>query len=119
MKRHVNNPQVTVIVNVYNSRKISVLDEVRAPGLLRLSGDIDLLEALSRAGGMSEDADLQGALVLRDRQMVSADFARLLKQGDAGRNIGLLPGRRDPGAQRQGQVRSSSSVRWRGRSSSP
>ena len=88
----VRNPQVTVIVRQYNSRKVSVLGEVKAPGLQRISSNINVLEALSRAGGMTEDADLRGTLVLRGQQLVPVDFTRLLKQGDPSQNIPLQPG---------------------------
>lgn len=88
----VRNPQVSVIVREYNSRKVSVLGEVKAPGLHRISSNINVLEALSRAGGMNEDADLRGTLVLRGQQLVPVDFTRLLKQGDPSQNIPLLPG---------------------------
>src|SRR5688572_5921716 len=37
LARYVNNPKVTVIVRAYNSRKVSVLGQVNAPGLLRVS----------------------------------------------------------------------------------
>ena len=89
---YVNNPKVTVIVRAYNSRKVSVLGHVKAPGLLRVSSDITVLEALSRAGGVSEEADLRGALVLRGQQLVPIDFMRLLKQGDPSQNVPLQPG---------------------------
>ena len=89
---YIRNPQVTVIVRTYNSRKISVLGEVKAPGLHRISSNISILEALSRAGGMTEDADLRSALVLRGQQIVPVDFTRLLKYADAGQNVPLQPG---------------------------
>jgi protein involved in polysaccharide export with SLBB domain len=92
LSTYVRNPQVTVIVRTYNSRKVSVLGEVKAPGLHRISSNINVLEALSRAGGMNEDADLRGTLVLRGQQIVPVDFTRLLKQGDPTQNIPLQPG---------------------------
>ena len=77
----VRNPQVAVIVRAYNSRKVSVLGEVKTPGLQRMSSDITVLEALSRAGGVNEGADLRGALLLRGQKLVPVDFTRLLKTG--------------------------------------
>ena len=92
LSTYIRNPQVTVIVRTYNSRKISVLGQVKAPGLHRIISNISVLEALSRAGGMNEDADLRGTLVLRGQQIVPVDFTRLLKFGDAGQNVPLQPG---------------------------
>ena len=92
LSTYVRNPQVTVIVRAYNSRKVSVLGEVKSPGLHRISSNITVLEALSRAGGMNEGADLRRTLVLRGQQIVPVDFTRLLKQGDPNQNIPLQPG---------------------------
>ena len=92
LSTYVRNPQVAVIVRAYNSRKVSVLGEVKTPGLHRISSNISVLEALSRSGGMSENADLRGTLVLRGQQIVPVDFTRLLKQGDPTQNIPLQPG---------------------------
>ena len=89
---YVRNPQVAVIVRGYNSRKVSVLGQVKAPGLQRVSSDIRVLEALSRAGGITDDADLRNALLLRGQQLVPVDFTRLLKNGDAGQNLPLQSG---------------------------
>lgn len=45
-----NNPQITVAVDQYRSQKIFVVGEVRTPGSYPLSGDMNLVEALARAG---------------------------------------------------------------------
>src|SRR3954468_314606 len=44
------NPQITVSVETYKSQKIFVVGEVRAPGPYPLSGDMNLVEAIARAG---------------------------------------------------------------------
>jgi polysaccharide export outer membrane protein len=45
-----NNPQITVSMEEYKSQKIFVVGEVRTPGSYPLSGDMNLVEALARAG---------------------------------------------------------------------
>jgi protein involved in polysaccharide export with SLBB domain len=45
-----NNPQITVSMDQYRSQKIFVVGEVRTPGSYPLSGDMNLVEALARAG---------------------------------------------------------------------
>ncbi len=45
-----NNPQITVSIEEYKSQKIFVVGEVRTPGSYALSGDMNLVEALARAG---------------------------------------------------------------------
>ena len=45
-----NNPQVIVAVEQYKSQKFFIVGEVRAPGTYPLSGNMNLVEALARAG---------------------------------------------------------------------
>lgn len=88
---YLTNPSVTVIVTKYNSRKVSILGEVKTPGLLNMSSDITLLEGISRAGGITADAELTGAQVIRNRQVLPIDLERLLRQGDISQDVVLKP----------------------------
>jgi polysaccharide export outer membrane protein len=91
LSRYVRNPQVSVIIKKYNSKQVFVLGEVKSPGVLRLSSEITLLEAISRAEGLRETADLQGALLIRDGQIVPVDFEQLFKRGNFAHNVALKP----------------------------
>src|SRR5215813_771236 len=44
------NPQITVAVEQYKSQKVFVVGEVRNPGTYTLSGNMNLVEAIARAG---------------------------------------------------------------------
>src|SRR5262245_18971858 len=44
------NPQITVAVEQYKSQKVFIVGEVRNPGTYPLSGNMNLVEAISRAG---------------------------------------------------------------------
>jgi polysaccharide export outer membrane protein len=50
------NPQITVAVDQYRSRKIYVLGEVRKPGVLPISGAMRLVEALALADSLQPTA---------------------------------------------------------------
>ena len=50
------NPQVTVLVQEYRNNKIIIIGEVVRPGLYELQGKMSLLELISRAGGLTDDA---------------------------------------------------------------
>lgn len=89
MSRYIWSPRITVVMRRYASRKVSVLGELRTPGVLSLSSDISLVEAVSRAGGPTENADLLGGVLLRNGQVVPVDFDKLLRQGDASQNVAL------------------------------
>jgi polysaccharide export outer membrane protein len=60
---YLKNPQVTVAVESYQSQRIFILGEVRAPGSYTLSGDVTLIEALSRAGSTTPAASDQILIV--------------------------------------------------------
>jgi polysaccharide export outer membrane protein len=53
---YLRNPQVTVAVETYQSQRIFILGEVKAPGAYVLTGDMTLIEALSRAGATTPAA---------------------------------------------------------------
>lgn len=50
------NPQIAVTVDTYRSRRVFVLGEVKTPGTLQLTGELSLVEAISRAGSLTENA---------------------------------------------------------------
>ena len=64
------DPVVTVSVIEYRSRPISVVGSVRNPVTLQDTGTVTLLDSLSRAGGLSENA---GAEVLVSRPQLGTD----------------------------------------------
>jgi polysaccharide export outer membrane protein len=50
------DPQVTVSIGEYRSKRVFVVGEVRQPGTHMLSGDMHLIEALARAGSTTPNA---------------------------------------------------------------
>ncbi len=62
-KDYLVNPQVSVSVKEYLSRKVHVLGEAERPGLFYLTGSTTILEILSKAGGLSKMAGKQLVLV--------------------------------------------------------
>ena len=57
------NPQISVSVETYKSQKIFVVGEVRAPGAYPLSGDMNLVEAIARAGSTLPSASGEAIIV--------------------------------------------------------
>jgi polysaccharide biosynthesis/export protein len=68
------DPAVTVTIAEYHSRPISVLGSVRSPLTFQALGKTTLLEALTRARGLSEDA---GPEILLTRPAAGGDAARV------------------------------------------
>jgi polysaccharide biosynthesis/export protein len=91
LSRFLKNPRVTVIVSQYNSRQVYVLGQVKTPGLVRLGADLTVLQSIARAGGVTDGADLQGALLVRDSQILPVNFERLFRNGDFAHNVFLHP----------------------------
>src|SRR3984893_10937412 len=58
-----NNPQITVAIETYKSQKIFVVGEVHNPGPYPLSGDMNLVEAIARAGSMLPTAGGEAVIV--------------------------------------------------------
>ncbi len=53
---YLTDPQVTVAVEMYRSKRIFVVGEVRTAGTYPLSGKMSLIEALARAGSTTSEA---------------------------------------------------------------
>jgi polysaccharide export outer membrane protein len=58
------NPQVGVSMDEYRSQRVFVMGEVRGPGAYQLTGDMTVLEALAKAGGVTATA-AEEVLVVR------------------------------------------------------
>ena len=94
------DPFVTVTIAEYNSRPISVAGAVKQPLTFQASGPVTLLEALTKAGGLSPEA---GPEILVSRAQSSPDgtvtslVQRILVKGlidaaDPAMNISLVGG---------------------------
>jgi polysaccharide export outer membrane protein len=57
------NPQITVAVDQYRSQKVFIVGEVRSPGSYPVSGDMNLVEALARAGSTLPTASGEAIIV--------------------------------------------------------
>ena len=56
LKVYIKDPQVTVSVVEFRSQPVSILGSVHAPGVHQLEGRKTVIEMISLAGGVSEDA---------------------------------------------------------------
>jgi len=67
-------PQVTVSVKVPSGNQISVIGKVRTPGTFSSSRNINVLDALTLAGGPSEFADVGNIVILRQENGKTTSF---------------------------------------------
>jgi polysaccharide export outer membrane protein len=93
--RYVRDPQVTVFVREYESKKIAVTGAVKRPGTFEMLGRKTLLEVISMAGGL--DTDLGKHIIVFRRQedestkRIAVDLERLVYQADPQLNLLLEP----------------------------
>jgi polysaccharide biosynthesis/export protein len=91
-EKTVKGAVVTVIVKEIKSRPVYFVGGFAKPGVLQLTGDLTLLQAISIMGGVLPDADGEKGFLLRRDQKVPIDFNRLAQRGDLSQNPKLEPG---------------------------
>lgn len=62
---YLKNPQVSVFVKEYRSKKVRVFGQVRAPGTFPYTEDMSIVEAITRAGGFTALAKKNSVKVTR------------------------------------------------------
>ncbi len=96
LSKYLVNPQVTINVTSIKSQKIVVLGEVNKPGIFSLDSEMSVLDAISKAGGITNDAKLSNVLLIRKRQgkaeAISLNIKKTLKEGDISQNKYLRSG---------------------------
>ncbi|RWX44683.1 SLBB domain-containing protein, partial [Candidatus Electrothrix communis] len=92
---YIVEPQVTIFIEQFKSKKVVVLGPVHNPGLVELNGPITLLELLSQVGGLKDNAG-QIATIKRQengaQKKIAIDLDRLIKNGDIQQNIQIQGG---------------------------
>ncbi|MCU0288828.1 MAG: polysaccharide export protein [Acidobacteria bacterium] len=90
-KNYLKNAQVTVFIKEYQSKQVSVIGAVKKPGNYELIGKQTLLQMLSIAGGLSEEA-ADRIVVIRQysdgaSKSLMIDLDKLMIEGDPVLNI--------------------------------
>ncbi len=83
---------VTVIVKEIKSRPVYFIGGFGKPGVMQLTGDLTLLQAISVVGGVVPNADGEKGFLLRGDRRIPIDFNRLVQRGDLSQNPKLEPG---------------------------
>ncbi|VAX34281.1 hypothetical protein MNBD_NITROSPIRAE03-2076, partial [hydrothermal vent metagenome] len=80
-------PKVDIQIIKYASRDVSLLGEVENPDVIYLRGKTTLLEAIAKAGGLTEKANLKGAYIIRKNRIIPIDLYALMTEGDLRYNV--------------------------------
>lgn len=92
---YIVNPQVSVSMSEYRSRKATILGQVEKPALYELRGKTSLLELISKAEGLTSEAG-QYAYITRSEfhvdenkkeKVIEIDLKKLVEKGDTSQNI--------------------------------
>ncbi|MDX3905540.1 MAG: polysaccharide biosynthesis/export family protein [Pigmentiphaga sp.] len=90
---YIRNPQITVRVLGYRSKRVHLEGELKNPGTVAMNDlPLHLMEAINRAGGILPSADRSRIFVLRGGKAVQIDLPRLIERGVDLTRIMLKPG---------------------------
>lgn len=94
LRQFIENPIVTVIVSEVNNFKVSVLGEVKKPGVYLLKGKTTVLEAISMAEGFTEFATTNNILLMKKTkgQRLRFDYRAYVSGENMEQNVYLEPG---------------------------
>jgi polysaccharide export outer membrane protein len=92
---YIVDPQVTIFIEQFKSKKVVVLGPVHNPGLIELNGPITLLELISQVGGLKDNAGETATIKRQEngvQKNIPINLHRLIKTGDPQLNIQVLGG---------------------------
>jgi polysaccharide export outer membrane protein len=94
LEKFVHKPRVTVVVQEIRSRMVYITGEVQRPGAYPLIDTMNVVQLVSRSGGLTDFAKSKQVYVLRagSGARVKVDYRRLLKGQSPEQNIDLVPG---------------------------
>jgi polysaccharide export outer membrane protein len=87
--KYILNPLVDVEVGEYLSRQVYFIGEFSRPGIFPLMRRMSILEARAASGGVSPNANLALAYMLRDSQVIPVDLHAMLRRGMLDQNFEL------------------------------
>jgi polysaccharide export outer membrane protein len=95
LKKYVQDPNVSVVVDSIHSKVIYLLGEVGKRGPIDMTSGMTLLDAIASAGGLSDYANVKKIYILRDQagkhERIPVHYKEALK-GNSQFNLILEPG---------------------------
>lgn len=97
---YIRDPHVSIFIMEYKSKKVTVLGELKKPGLVELRGNSTLLEVISNAGGITPNASdtlyIQRKIIKggsdKKEDVIVVDLKKLLEEGDVTANVPVKDG---------------------------
>lgn len=95
LKKYLQDPTVSVVLSQINSKKVFLLGEVQKRGPVELTSGMNLLQAISSAGGLTDYANTRKIYILRGeagkQEKIPAHYKEAL-QGNSDFNLVLQSG---------------------------
>lgn len=96
LKQHIQDPQVTVILEAAHSFRIYVLGEVMQPGVFQIKGPVTVLQAIAMAGGFTTFASRNKIFIYNPNtegeDRLPFNYSSFVSGQDSHQNIVLRPG---------------------------
>ena len=96
LSKYIDNPTVSVIVEEINSLKIFVDGNVNQPGVYDVKREVNVLQAISMAGGFNEWANKRKIKIFRRQggveQVITVNYNKIMSGEHPELNIPLYPG---------------------------
>ena len=99
LKTYVREPLVTVLVRNFSGsfdQQVRVIGSTKAPGALPYRSGMSVLDVVIGMGGLQEDADGNGSVLVRRQDGKRLSYALrlddLVRDGDISANVPVLPG---------------------------
>jgi polysaccharide biosynthesis/export protein len=93
ISKYIRNPDVTLRVQSYRSKRVYVDGEVKSPGLQPITDiPMTLMEAINRAGGMTPSADQSEIAITRDGKSYKINLMQMMQNGKNPASIMLANG---------------------------
>ncbi len=99
LSKYINNPRVTVSVINFSgplSEQVRVIGEATNPSAISYTQNMTLLDLMIAVGGLTEFANGNSAVLVRvvngEQKSYALNIETLIKDGDIGKNIDMLPG---------------------------
>lgn len=92
------DPHVSVFVEQFRSQKVTILGAINTPGLYEISGDISLLELVSKAGGFTTLTGNEAVITrlatdgTQNKTTVPVNLQNFLVKGDTSMDVPLKHG---------------------------
>ncbi|MEO5689583.1 MAG: XrtA/PEP-CTERM system exopolysaccharide export protein [Burkholderiaceae bacterium] len=93
--KYVRDPNVTVLVTSFQgtfSEQIRIVGEAAKPQAIAYRQNMTLLDVMIQAGGLTDFADGNSAVLIRNNTSYTVRLKDLLKRGDITANAAMAPG---------------------------